>query len=208
MKMRENANPNEVVNSVYELPNLQQVVRWYHAAAGYPTKSKWLKAIDAGFFATWPLLTTKAVKKHYPDTTETPKGHMKRVKSGVCSTKDPAPTVPELEEAEARVRELRKKHRDVFVQVQETTDMIYTDQTGRFPTVSSRGHKYIMFLCEVDGNYIAFEPMRSREEKEMIKTYNTILDRLAAQGIKPKHQMLDNEASKEYLKTIEERGIT
>jgi hypothetical protein len=42
----------------------------------------------------------------------------------------------------------------------------------------------------------------------MIKTYNIILDRLAAQGIKPKHQMLDNEASKEYLKTIEERGIT
>jgi hypothetical protein len=38
MKMRENANPNEGVNIVYELPNLQQVVRWYHAAAGYPTK--------------------------------------------------------------------------------------------------------------------------------------------------------------------------
>ena len=42
----------------------------------------------------------------------------------------------------------------------------------------------------------------------MIKTYNIILDRLAAQGIKPKHQMLDNEASNEYLKTIENRGMT
>ena len=83
MKMRENVNHIETINSVYELPNLQQVVRWYHAAAGYPTKATWLKAIEAGFYATWPLLTAKAVKKHYPDTDATPKGHMKRVKSGI-----------------------------------------------------------------------------------------------------------------------------
>ena len=29
---------SEQIQSVYELPNLEQVVRWYHAAAGYPTK--------------------------------------------------------------------------------------------------------------------------------------------------------------------------
>jgi hypothetical protein len=208
MKMRGQKNHDEVVNSVNELPNLQQVVRWYHAAAGYPIKASWLKAIEAGFFATWPLLMAKAVKKHYLDTDITLKGLMKRVKLGIRSTKEPEATVPEIDVAEARLRELHKKHCDVLVHVTETADMIYTDKTGRFPTVSSRGHKYIMFFCEVDGNYIALKPMRSREEKEMIKTYNSILDRLAAQGIKPKHQMLDNKASKEYLKTIENRGMT
>lgn len=35
----------EFTNSVCELPNLQQVIAWYHAAAGYPTKTIWLKAI-------------------------------------------------------------------------------------------------------------------------------------------------------------------
>jgi hypothetical protein len=74
---KRDANPHEFVNSVYELPNLEQVVAWYHAAAGYPTKATWLKAIEAGFYATWPLLTAKAVKKHFPETVETPKGHMK-----------------------------------------------------------------------------------------------------------------------------------
>ena len=110
MKIRGSIKGDESINSVYELPNLQQVVRWYHAAAGYPTKQTWLKAIDAGFFATWPLLTAKAVKRHYPDTETTSKGHMKRVKSGVRSTKEQAPTVPEVEEAEEIVRELCKKH--------------------------------------------------------------------------------------------------
>ena len=39
MKKREELDPKEFVNSVYELPNLEQVVAWYHAAAGYPTKA-------------------------------------------------------------------------------------------------------------------------------------------------------------------------
>lgn len=56
------------------------VVAWYHAAAGNPTKATWLKAIGKGFYATWALLTAKSVRKHFPETEETPKGHMKRVK--------------------------------------------------------------------------------------------------------------------------------
>ena len=68
--------PNEFANSVYELPNQEQVEAWYHAAAGYRTKSTWLVAIAAGFFATWPLLTAKAVRKHFPESKEVSKGHM------------------------------------------------------------------------------------------------------------------------------------
>jgi hypothetical protein len=62
LSKREKIDPLELVNSVYELPNQEQVVAWYHVAAGYPTKPTWLKAIEAGFYATWPLLTAKAVK--------------------------------------------------------------------------------------------------------------------------------------------------
>jgi hypothetical protein len=55
--------------------------------------------IDAGFFATWPLLTSKAVRKHFPEAAETTKGHMRQVKSGVRSTKTQAQEHPEIEEA-------------------------------------------------------------------------------------------------------------
>ena len=153
----------EFIHNVYELPNTEQVIAWYHAAAGYPTKATWIKAIEAGNYATWPLLTTKAVKKYFPEADETSKGHMRRVKSGVRSTKAQVQEPEEIQLAATTLANLRKKHRDIYVQIKEASELVYTDQTGQFPVTSSRGHKYIMVLVEVDGNYIAMEPMRSRE---------------------------------------------
>ena len=46
-----------------------------HAVCEYPVKSTWLKAIAAGSFIGWPLLNVRNVKKYYPESTETPKGH-------------------------------------------------------------------------------------------------------------------------------------
>jgi hypothetical protein len=207
MNKRGELQPTDFVNSVYELPNTEQVVAWYHAAAGYPTKASWIKAIDAGFYATWPLLTSKAVQKHFPESDETAKGHMRRVKSGVRSTKAQVEAPPEIQQAEAHLAELRRKHRDIYVAVQENTEMIHTDQTGKFPVVSSRGHKYIMVLVEIDSNYIAMEPMRSREMAEIIKVYETMMHRLKSAGIQPKKQILDNEAPQAYLDAIEAQGL-
>ena len=39
----------------------------------------------------------------------------------------------EILQAEAALAELRRKHRDIYVTVKESTDMIHTDQTGWFP---------------------------------------------------------------------------
>lgn len=47
--------------------------------------------------------------------------------------------------------------------IRDATELAYTDQTGRFPVVSSKGHKYIMVLIDIDSNYIAIELMRSKE---------------------------------------------
>jgi len=43
-----------------------------------------------------------------------------------------------------------------------------------------------MFLCEVDGNYILFEPLKSREENDMIRDYNILIERLHKKVIRPK----------------------
>jgi hypothetical protein len=40
----------------------------------------------------------------------------------------------------------------IYVKAIEATGQIYTDQTGRFPTTSSRGNKYVMILYHYDGN--------------------------------------------------------
>ncbi|KAL7544564.1 hypothetical protein ACHAWF_007942 [Thalassiosira exigua] len=70
----------EALNNVYDLPSTEEVVRYLHACAGFPTKTTWLKAIKGGNFASWPLLTEEAVRKHFPESDETKQGHMKGIK--------------------------------------------------------------------------------------------------------------------------------
>jgi hypothetical protein len=66
----------EQANSVYDLPSTEQAIKWMHAVCSFSVKSTWLKAIKAGNYVGWPLLTEANVKKYYPESTETPKGHL------------------------------------------------------------------------------------------------------------------------------------
>ncbi len=65
------------IANVYDLPSVNQTIKYLHAAAGYPVKDTWVKAINAGNYTTWPGLTAIAVRKHFPESDETQKGHMK-----------------------------------------------------------------------------------------------------------------------------------
>ena len=67
--------PTATIHNVYELKTQPELVRYYHVAAGFPSKPTWVKAIRNKQFASWPGLTVDAVKHHYPDSKETPKGH-------------------------------------------------------------------------------------------------------------------------------------
>ena len=44
-------------NNVYDLPSTEEAVKWMHATCGYPLKSTWLKAIKAGSFIGWPVVS-------------------------------------------------------------------------------------------------------------------------------------------------------
>jgi hypothetical protein len=77
-----------MAGNVYDLPSTEQGIKWMHAVCGYPVKSTWLKAIAAGNFIGWPLLTVQNVKKYYPETSETPKGHLNQTRKNVRSTKE------------------------------------------------------------------------------------------------------------------------
>ena len=69
--------PKDTICNVHGLPLTPMAIRYLHAAAGYPTKSTWTTTIKNRNFVTWPLLTVENVNKHYPETNETDKGHMK-----------------------------------------------------------------------------------------------------------------------------------
>ena len=98
------------------------------------------------------------------------------------------------------------KHKDVYVRVFDATKKtMYTDQTGRFPITSARGHKYIMVAVELDGNYIDAEPVKSRKAKELTEAYQKIFCQWKATGvICPNWHILDNKAPEELKQAIRE----
>ena len=79
--------PTNAIHNVYELKMQPESVRYYHAAAGFPTKPTWIRAIMNNHYASWPGLTADVVARHYPDSKEMPKGHGRKAPSGQRSTK-------------------------------------------------------------------------------------------------------------------------
>ena len=75
------------INNVYELRAQPQLIRYYHAAAGFPTMRTWLKAIANGHYQSWLGLTEAAVQRHFPDSIETIKGHGRKIRMNLRSTK-------------------------------------------------------------------------------------------------------------------------
>jgi hypothetical protein len=54
-------------------------------------------------------------------------------------------------------------------------ETIFSKQTGKLPTQSQRGNKYIMVMVEIDSNAILVEPMKSRNDGEMIRANNVLV---------------------------------
>jgi hypothetical protein len=91
------------------------------------------------------------------------------------------------------------KMKEIYIKIHNTTNMMHSNQTGRFPASSSRGNKNIMVLVEVSGNYIDAEPMKNKSAGEMIKAYLALWTRLTASGtVKTMTNIMDNKASEEY----------
>eukprot|EP00804_Cyclotella_cryptica_P002793 CCRYP_009348-RA/>CCRYP_009348-RA protein AED:0.05 eAED:0.04 QI:0/0/0/1/1/1/3/0/1214 len=192
-------NTDHILN-VYELPSIEQAIRYLHAAAGFPTKSTWLAAIRKGNYSTWPLITVKNVHKHFPQSEETQQGHMRNQRQGTRSTKQALP------QAESSTP-LPQLH-DIFIRTYDTHGTLYTDQTGKFPHLSSQGNRYQMILYHVDSNSIWAEPTKNKTEGELILARNRALQRMKACGIQPTRQVLDNEISAAYKLAITASGMT
>ena len=198
-----NIDPNvtDTAMGVYELPSTKEVVRYLHAALGSPTQATLLTAAQHGNLVTFPGLTPHNISRHFPESDETQKGHMKQTKQGVRSTK--------IVDEDAMLginQQPGVKHKDVYLIVFDATKkMMYSDQTGKFPITSARGNKYIMVAVELDGNYIDGEPLQSRSAKALTKAYQAIFQRWKATGvICPNWHILDNEAPAELKQAIRE----
>jgi hypothetical protein len=75
-------------------------------------KDSWIDAIKAGNYTTWPGLNVKVVNRYFPESDETQKGHMKKQRQNVRSTK--VKEIINQEEDETPTSPKKKEH-DVYV---------------------------------------------------------------------------------------------
>jgi hypothetical protein len=163
----------EMSNNVYKLSKVHDATQYLHAAAFSPVKSTLIKAIEAGNFTTWPNLTAHHVKQYLEKSEETIKVHMDQQRKNVRIMKPKENTTSkkgdntEEPEVEPHITEWTNL---TYAAIHDIEGHTYTDLTDRFPSVSSRGYKYIVVLYNFDTNNILAKPMKSRSDAEAIYT--------------------------------------
>jgi hypothetical protein len=121
---------------------------------------------------------------------------------GVRSTKVAKPT----EDAPTNLPHQKKNN--ILITEHEVKSLMYADETGLFPAVSSLGNKQVMILHHVASNSSWSEAMQNQLGGELILAHARALARMQHHGLIPKHQTLDNQASAEYKATIKASGMT
>ena len=98
----------------------------------YTVKSTWIKDIKAGNYLGWALITERNMANYYPETTEILKVHMNQTRKIVRLTK-PKRTPLDVRNTST----LQKiKVQDVYTNIYEVRNTVFSDQSGQFPTRS------------------------------------------------------------------------
>ena len=199
--------PPQKANIVIQYKPVGDAIKFLHAACFSPCISSWCKAIDKGFFKTWPGLTSKRVRQFIKINTEaTVKGHLTQERKNLRSTKPM--------QADAIIETLNASTKDAYITVEEATpkrlfeNKNYSDLTGRFPQRSNKGNQYIFILYDTTSNHIFAEPIKDRTSTHVENAYKKIRGILQAKGLSPTMHILDNEASKTYAKLIQNNNET
>ena len=129
---------NNVAMSVYHMRTKPDLIKYLHLACWNPSCRTWSNAIDKGFFATFPGLTTTLVNKHLPLSISTAKGHLKKSRQGVQSTSKHKSTDVEEQIMTALDYPDRPNAQTNLVTFKTITDfeptgIVATNQAGRFP---------------------------------------------------------------------------
>jgi hypothetical protein len=142
-----------------------------HAVCGYLVELTWLKAVKAGNNVGWLMLTEHNAQKYYPKTIKTTKGCLNQTRKNAWCTKAKAVPLETCNTCHLH----GKKVCNVYTQSYIVCKTMFSNKTGQFPIQSLRGNKYTIVMVEIDSNVILVEPMKSRNDTEMIRAYNALL---------------------------------
>ena len=80
--------------------------------------------------------------------------------------------------------------------------------TGRFPTTSSSGNKYVFIYHNSNLNIIWGIPIKSRAKQNVVAAYNKCHALIRNTGANPEVHVMDNETSKDLEEAIAISGLT
>ena len=137
----------------------KELAHFYAATLFHPVKSTLLRAIKNNHFSSWPQLNAKLITKHLDKNAPMLQGHLDQEFKKLRSTQPK----DEIEDDVAPQQEKdNAKTHDILCSViaTESISKSYSDQTGKFPITSSRGHKYIFVFYHFDTNTILGFPLK------------------------------------------------
>jgi len=179
-------------------------VQFAHACFGYPAVSTFLNAVKNNWLSTFPRITAKMIAANPPNQVATAQGHLDRTRRSMKTTKIPAPPTslpPATTELPAEDTDtfdsdfpyVEEEYHNIYVKLLPIQQVSHADITGRFPSISRRGHQYM--LLSVWNNYIHIELMKNRTAPEYVRAYSATLVFFASIGHKIDIMRLDNETS-------------
>lgn len=162
------------LNTIIPSTLIADRVAFYHATLFSPVKSTEITAVNAGHFATWPDITAAQIRRHFPVSVHMHLGHMDQSCANQQSTKGLAPTTYLDTEQDTKPPPIPDRTNAVYVDLHDVTGQVYSDQTGRFPTVFSSGNNYLKVVYKYDSNFIQAEPLKSRSGPEIHQAYTNV----------------------------------
>ena len=111
--------PTDKLLNAYDMKTRPELVRFYHAAAGFPTKPTWLAAIKNKHYASWVGLDASSVVKHFLESEETWKGHGRKIKSGLRSTKE---AIASKSDGQVSTKSIKTKESCIFTRTYDLHD--------------------------------------------------------------------------------------
>jgi hypothetical protein len=161
-----------------------------------------IKSIQNGHFSTWTSVTVSNVRKYLFKSDATAKGHMNQIRQNIRSTQ------PVVEIAAPETDMIQEDKCHYIYATALGNNQIYSDLTGRFPTTSLSGNKYILILYDYDSNNVLSAPMQNMSDKEMVRSFDFLIQSLIFRDLKPHLQRLDDEASLALRNYLTQQGIT
>ena len=179
-----------------------ELAQYLHSCAFSPALDTFTKAIKNGNFISWPGINDIDFKKFLINTPAIAKGHLDQERQGLQSTQD------EINDYFPPPEDKKTYHVAIKIEPFKPKETAYSDLTGRFPHLSSRGNQYVLVVYDYDSNGILATPLKSRQAQEITEAWQQIHNKLNKHGHTIKKYLLDNECSNDLKLAMIKENLT